>query len=85
MRLSDEDDGSELLSRYCDLVGDGEAKFEMVREWLSSSDGSLFLRNRGCVDSGVVVDVGEHEDPSFTGFVSGVVVELRSPCIMVEG
>ena len=32
MRLSDEDDGGGLLSRYCDLVGDGVEKFERVRK-----------------------------------------------------
>lgn len=73
MRLSDADDGGESLGKYCE--GDG----------VSSSDVSFFLRNRGCVDSGVVVDVGDHECPSFTNFVSGVVVEPSTPCIMVEG
>lgn len=32
MRLSDEDDGGELLSKYCVLVGDGVENFERVRE-----------------------------------------------------
>jgi hypothetical protein len=32
MRLGEEDDGGELLNRYCDLVGDGVEKFERVRE-----------------------------------------------------
>ena len=89
MRLSDEDDVGELLNRYCDLVGDVVEKFERVRAWLlSSSDDGFSLKNRGCVDSEVVVDVGDHDCPSFTGLVSGVVVEVRSPstpCIMVEG
>ena len=49
MRLSDEEDGGELLGKYCDdLVGDGVEKFERDREWLlSSSDCCFFLRNRG--------------------------------------